>query len=225
MLSSLLRASRPSCHLPSATQLPGDSSHRLRRIRVPSRKASDTALVCVPLLVQGCMAAAGLWYVQRVLQNTRTSTAWDAVTPRRRCPTLHPCSGTALLLPGSSREKYHSLKSVVLSMDVASAAAQGNLAVLRGTHGCASLSPAPQLLHLPSLSQKSGLLRPFPELSLNKQPLTLQSSLCSSSCREYLMGAVLYTSNRQQTPEACCGRYIYFPPSDNCGLVLLGCIC
>lgn len=121
---------------------------------------------------------------------------------------------------------------------MASAATQSDLAVRitlrdlpkvateqRWTRGCASLSPAPQLLHLPSLSQKSGLLCPFPELSLNKQPLTLQSSLCSSSCQEYLMGTGLYASKRHQTPEACCGRYIYFPPSDNCGLVLLGGIC
>lgn len=83
------------------------------------------------------------------------------------------------------------------------------------------LSPAP--LRLPS--QKSAPLRPVPELALNKQPLTLQSSPCSSSCQEDLMGTVFYASKRHQTPEACCGRYIYFPPSDNCGLVLLGGIC
>lgn len=36
------------------------------------------------------------------------------------------------------------------------------------------------------------------------------------------MDTVLYTSKRHQTPETCCGRYIYFPPSDNCGVILLG---
>ena len=59
MLSSLLRPSPPSCHLLSATQLPGDSSHCLRQIRVPGKKASDAALVSVSLVVQGCMAAVG----------------------------------------------------------------------------------------------------------------------------------------------------------------------
>lgn len=41
----------------------------------------------------------------------------------------------------------------------------------RGTHSCARLSPAPQLLPLPSLSQKSGFLSFFLEVSLNKQPV------------------------------------------------------
>lgn len=39
------------------------------------------------------------------------------------------------------------------------------------------------------------------------------------------MGTVLHASKRHHTPEACCGRYIYVPPSENCSLVLLGGIC
>lgn len=50
--------------------------------------------------------------------------------------------------------------------------------------------------HLPSLSQKSRLLCPFPKVSLIKQLLAVQSSLClpPASFLQYLMGTVLSTS-------------------------------